>query len=50
MIKLSEAGISPLMYLIMIYKVDNKVILSDVDKYNNHLPFMNNADLRKLIH
>lgn len=34
----------------MVYKVDDKDILSNINQYNNHLPSVNNLDLCKLIH
>lgn len=34
----------------MVWKINNKDTLSNVNQYDNHLPSIDDADLRKLIH
>lgn len=38
------------MNIIIVRKIDNKDMQSDINKYNNYLSLFNNPDRHKLIH
>lgn len=47
-----QVRVSLLIYRIIVYKVnnDNKDTTLNVDQHNNHLPFIDDPDLCRLIH
>lgn len=52
MTKLAQVRAAPLIYMMMVYKVNdnNKDVIQNVDQYDDYLPLVNDPDLYKLIH
>lgn len=50
MTKLIQAKNPLLIYMMIVWKINNKDTLSDIDQYDNHSPPSDNPDLRKLIY